>query len=89
MIVGWPGLGGLAAAFRGRRKGTRGRTRLAQLGLLALLAASVLVGFSGCGGSSSVTPQGSSAILITATPSGSGSGSLASQTLSLTLTITQ
>jgi len=56
MIVGWPGLGGLAAAFRGRRKGTRGRTRLAQLGLLALLAASVLVGFSGCGGSSSVAP---------------------------------
>jgi hypothetical protein len=67
------------------------RARLAQLGLLALLAAVVLVGFSGCGGSasSSLTPPGSSTILITATPSTGGSGSLSSQTLSLSVTITQ
>ncbi|MGC9293522.1 MAG: Ig-like domain repeat protein, partial [Acidobacteriaceae bacterium] len=91
MVFGWPvGLAGGFAAFRRRRKGAKTAARWMQLGLLALLAGALAVGFSGCGGGGVATPTGASTILVTATPAAnSGQSSEVSQSLPLTLTITQ
>ena len=86
------GLAGLAA-FSKRKKLTKKQFGFLQLGLLILLTGAIAAGVTGCGGSGSsgsstpvsktVTPAGTSAVVITATPTAG-----TANTLTLNVTIT-